>query len=57
MCVYIGEEWEWVDAACKAAGGALIVAGNYFYFEARAAARAAAGLPRSGIDAGDVFEV
>jgi hypothetical protein len=45
---------DWTDAACKVAGGVLIVAGNYAFFQYRAAARVAAGLPPSEVE---VFEV
>jgi hypothetical protein len=49
-----GEPWDWTEAACKAAGGALIVGGNYAYFELRAASRAEAGQASLEVD---VFEV
>ena len=52
--VFAGEEWNWIDAGYKVAGGVLIVVGNYFYFEFRAAARAKAGLPPSELE---IFEV
>ncbi len=49
-----GEPWDWAEAASKAAGGALIVGGNYAYFEFRAARRAESDRPVVEVD---VFEV
>ena len=49
-----GEPWDWAEASCKAAGGALIVGGNYAYFEFREANRAEAGQASLEVD---VFEV
>ena len=47
-----GEEWQWVNSCFKVAGAALIIAGNYFYFELRAQAKAAAAAAADG--GGDV---
>lgn len=42
--VAAGEEWDWSEAAFNVLGGTLIIAGNYAYFEFRAAAAAEAAV-------------